>query len=877
MRRITAFLSLFLFTASLVNAQLSSNPDKFLGNITTSYNVDYGSEKYYTLWNQITCENETKWGSVEGSRRGSFNWNDAAYNYAKSHNFPFKFHTLVWGSQYPGWMDNLSPEDQYDAIVEWFDEAKRHYPDLEIIDVVNEAVPGHAPAPYKNALGGDGVTGYDWIIEAFELAYERWPDAILIYNDYNTFQWQKTQFIDLVRTLRDAGAPIDAYGCQSHDLTDMNFNDFKSAMTEIQNELKMPMYSTEYDIGTTDDDKQYQQYKDQIKYMWESDYCAGITLWGYIYGKTWTTDGNSGIIRVENNQNVDRPAMTWLREYMSTNEARNAKSPFPGMKKEASIYIKPASIRVTKLDTVPITVRASMRTKSIDSIKLYVNNKLTETMTTTPYVTRYVPKTTGKYNLKAVVYANDGTRYERLAGFTAYNPRKPHKTMNLPGTIQAEDFDEGPEGIAYHDSNSDSEGDASGYRSDGSGVDIVQGNGGYAIGYTSTGEWMEYTVNVNEAGVYTYTAYVSSGVNSSSFSLSLSNNGTLTDLTGTLNVPQTGDNNWSNYTTMSGRLKVALKEGKNIIRLNINGSSCNIDKIVFSKIEYNGNIRLSISADPAIANMNTVVRVDVSSPVEIANVKFYQGEKLLGTATQTPYQVNYRPSQRGTFTFQAVATDVNGAQSDIVTYTLKVTAPFSGTPIIIPGIIEIEDFDKGGDGFSFHDSDSDDEGDANYRTDNGGVDIKSRSGRIVIGNTADGEWLEYTVNVEQAGKYLYSTVVSSGVTNSGYQIGVVSNGNVRNLCKVSVPQTGDNSWSNYVPVEGTLGYLEAGLQVLRVSVDGAYFNIDNIELSLDPTSVRYVTPDDYKANGTRYNIGGSVVGSGYKGIVIIDGKKVLQR
>jgi hypothetical protein len=80
---------------------------------------------------------------------------------------------------------------------------------------------------------------------------------------------------------------------------------------------------------------------------------------------------------------------------------------------------------------------------------------------------------------------------------------------------------------------------------------------------------------------------------------------------------------------MSGRLKVALKEGKNIIRLNINGSSCNIDKIVFSKIEYNGNIRLSISADPAIANMNTVVRVDVSSPVEIANVKFYQGEKLL--------------------------------------------------------------------------------------------------------------------------------------------------------------------------------------------------------------------------------------------------------
>ena len=89
------FLCLFPFKT---NAQLSSNPDKFLGNITTSYNVDYGNEKFYTLWNQITPENESKWASIEGSRRGSFNWGgcDNAYNYAKNHNFPFKFHCLIW-------------------------------------------------------------------------------------------------------------------------------------------------------------------------------------------------------------------------------------------------------------------------------------------------------------------------------------------------------------------------------------------------------------------------------------------------------------------------------------------------------------------------------------------------------------------------------------------------------------------------------------------------------------------------------------------------------------------------------------------------------------------------------------------------------------
>ena len=863
-------VAICLFPAG-AGAQLSSNPDKFLGNITTRYQVDYGNEKYYTLWNQITCENETKWGSVEGSARGRFNWNDAAYNYSRSHNFPFKFHTLIWGGQYPRWMDDLSTSEQYKAIVEWFDEAKRHYPDLEMIDVVNEAIPGHAPAPYKNALGGDGATGYDWIIKAFELAYERWPNAILIYNDYNTFQWQKSQFIDLVRTLRDAGAPIDAYGCQSHDLTDMSFNDFKNAMTEIHDALQMPMYSTEYDIGTTDDAKQLQQYKDQIAYMWQADYCAGITLWGYIYGTTWTTDGNSGIIR----DGRDRPAMEWLRTYMKSEAARTAKSPFPGMKKEASVYVKPASITVTKGELVPITVRASMRTKSIDYIELYVNDDLIATLTESPYVTEYVPVTTGKYNLRAVVYADDGTTYERLSGFTAYNPRMPHKTIELPGTIQAEDFDEGPEGIAYHDSDANADGDGNSYRSDGTGVDIVTGNGGHAIGYTSNGEWLEYTVNVKEAGVYTYTAYASSGTTGSSFSISLNDNDNLTDLTGTISVPQTGSSDWSTYTTITGRFKAALNEGRNIIRLSITGSNCNIDKIVLDRIDYNENIKLSISSDPVIVNGNTTIRVDVNDDVvSIANVKLYQGATLLKTFTQAPYEYVFKPSRRGNYSFQAVATDVAGGQSDIVTYSLKVSEPFSGSAIVIPGTIQIEDFDRGGEGVAFHDSDSDDEGDADYRTDNGGVDLKARNGGIVIGNTADGEWLEYTVNVLSAGNYKYSVVASSGVSNSGFQIGIVNNG-VNNICKVNIPQTGDNSWSNYQSVTGDLGYLDAGLQILRVTIDGAYCNIDRIELTLDPNAVSYITPDDRNANGTRYNLGGSIVGDDYKGIVIINGKKIL--
>ena len=862
-----------------VKAQLSSNPDKFLGNITTGYQVDYGNEKFYTLWNQITPENESKWSSIEGSRRGSFSWGgcDNAYNYAKNHNFPFKFHCLIWGAQYPNWLNNLSTSEQYKAIEEWMDAIKAHYPNLPLIDVVNEAVPGHQPAPYKAALGGDGKTGYDWIIKAFEMAHERWPDAILIYNDYNTFQWQRSEFINLVRILRDAGAPIDAYGCQSHDLTDMSVSNFKSAMTEIQNALKMPMYSTEYDIGTSDDALQLQRYKEQIPYMWEADYCAGITLWGYIYGRTWTTDGNSGIIR----DGKDRPAMTWLREYMKTDAAKNAKSPFPGMVKEASVYVKPAALSVTINEEVPITVRARLKTKTIDHVDLYVKNQLVATMTEAPYTTTYVPEALGKYDLKAVVVATDGSQYERLSGFTAYRPRSPYKGgTELPGTLEAENFDTGAEGITYHDTDTKNEGTNS-YRTDGGGVDIVSCTGGYAIGYTSSGEWLEYTVDVKEAGVYSYDATVSSGVTSSSFSLSLNTNDGLVKLTDAVAVPCVTANNWDTYRVVHGRLLVPLEAGKQIIRVNITGSSCNIDKFVFKHVEVDDNMAVSVVADPSPATVgeNTTITVNASSATStIDNVKIYLEGVLLKTLTSEPFETTYKPTAKGTVNIFVIATDAEGKQSPIVRKTITVNNKRSAfrTVVNLPGVIQAENFDKGGEGLTFHDSDSNDEGGTSYRTDNEGVDIVSGGSGYVIGYTAADEWLEYTVNFTQPGKYSYEATVSSGATGSGFTIGLVENGKVTNLAKVNVPQTASNSWDTYKVVSGNLNKeFETGQQILRITINGAYCNIDKIELKStngidDATAVQQV-------NGPSYNLMGMKVGADYKGIVIKNGKKYLKK
>src|SRR5579871_5680334 len=72
----------------------------------------------------------------------------------------------------------------------------------------------------------------------------------------------------------------------------------------------------------------------------------------------------------------------------------------------------------------------------------------------------------------------------------------------IPGTVQAENYDTGGQGVAYNVSSVNGTGNS--YRSDG--VDLeatTDTGGGYDLGWTSGGQWFRYTVNVASAGSYT--------------------------------------------------------------------------------------------------------------------------------------------------------------------------------------------------------------------------------------------------------------------------------------------------------------------------------------------------------------------------------------
>ena len=655
---ITLFLG--LLPVVCVQAQLSSNPYKFLGNITTRGNVEAGGgvPSYYTLWNQITCENESKWSSVEGTR-GNFNWGcDRAFNYAKQHNFTYKFHALVWGAQYPNWLESLSAKERFAALTNWFDHAKEKYNTLPMIDVVNEAVGMHQQGNpmMKETLGGGGKTGYDWLIKAFDMAYERWPDAILIYNDYNSIQYDIDNYIDLVRTLRDAGAPIDAYGNQSHAVSNMSSTSLGNALKKQQDALKMPMFITELDIDIANDDQQKAQYQKVLPVMWEAPYCAGVTLWGYIHGATWVS--NSGLYK----NGVERPAMTWIKEYMATDAAKNAVGPFPGTKKEASIYIRPSALKVIKDQEMQIKVHARLATKTISKVDFYVNDELVETMTEAPYIVNYSPTTAGWNNTKAVVTATDGSTYERYGRINVVSSRNKREPYNetvpeLPGSINIIEYDKGVSGVNYYNAS----------RS--------------LTTALKDGQWMEYTVDVKEDGMYFFDATLASTKAGGMFHLAEYGLDKLEYLTEYVEVPKTGGS--SEWKTLHGQLQMELKAGRHVFTLLVDKGGFYLKDIAFTRYEEGEGMSCRLKAFSGEYGVGDVVSVEMKATSKnspISYVSVYANNILVGTSTVDPYTVSFVPTEVGNYSIMAIVTSEDGKVKISATRNLNITSP---TPLNI--------------------------------------------------------------------------------------------------------------------------------------------------------------------------------------------------
>ncbi len=357
-----------------------------------------------------------------------------------------------------------------------------------------------------------------------------------------------------------------------------------------------------------------------------------------------------------------------------------------------------------------------------------------------------------EYNLRSVCvdelkYNPDGTMQVVKNWGDPFNG--PHvvtttaNTVEIALTLEAEDFNDGGAHYGYWDRDEENKGSNTTYRPD-SWVDLEnRANNVINVGFMDDGEWLRYTIDVEEAGLYDIDCIVASG-NAGGGGFHLSINGT--DMTGNITVPFTGAD-WQTWTTVTAA-NIVLQEGEQYLDMRIDGGY-NIDKFQFRK----------------------------SAP--------YAG---------TPY---------------------NG-------------------PHDVPGIVEAEDFDIGGQGVAYFDTDPLNNSGA-YRTDEG-VDLENSNGSIHISWSSSGEWSKYTLNVLETGTYDIKIPVSTGNGASGSLY--LTFDDITDLPSVSINTGG---WNTYDTLVVNDVELDQGIHVLKLNI-GGNINVDRFEFILQ-TDTTLVTPE----------------------------------
>lgn len=211
---------------------------------------------------------------------------------------------------------------------------------------------------------------------------------------------------------------------------------------------------------------------------------------------------------------------------------------------------------------------------------------------------------------------------------------------------------------------------------------------------------------------------------------------------------------------------------------------------------------------------------------------------------------------RGDHSIWVVGYDASGKEYTTSKKSIKVLepqTPFNGTPAPIPGVIEAEEFDYGGEGNAYHDND---EQNRNKGDRDEGVDMSNTA----VGYTQTGEWIEYTVDVQKSGTYEVVATVASGSNGSSFTLYmdntfIIPGADGTPGGFIEVPNTG--SWEDFTTVKASLNKLTKGVHVLKVEITGDWVDLDKLEFNLlaadDDTKVDMVEAEETVIPDGLYN------------------------
>ncbi len=260
-------------------------------------------------FNSLTPENEMKWETTESSPElFSFADADNLVRFAAQNQMQVRGHTLVWHSQLPHWVSQLTDADSVRlAMTRHINTVVGHFRDqfprrVVAWDVVNEAlesvngVVSYRNSPFYLALG-EG-----FIAEAFRLAHAADPTALLYYNDFGIegLGAKATATFDMLSALLAQGVPISGVGFQMHTraedrgptMADLTANLARYAQLGLRVNIS-EMDATLCDApGSVEErlDLQRVRFNAVAAACFQSGICDDITIWGVTDAYTWLND-----------------------------------------------------------------------------------------------------------------------------------------------------------------------------------------------------------------------------------------------------------------------------------------------------------------------------------------------------------------------------------------------------------------------------------------------------------------------------------------------------------------------------------------------------------------------------------------------------------
>mgnify|MGYP001168397595 FL=1 len=228
-----------------------------------------------------------------------------------------------------------------------------------------------------------------------------------------------------------------------------------------------------------------------------------------------------------------------------------------------------------------------------------------------------------------------------------------------------------------------------------------------------------------------------------------------------------------------------------------------------------------------------------TSSTNVTKVEFYDGTTLISTDSSAPYlakPTNLALGIHGMYAKVYVGTEF--IVSNSVSVQVGEQVPYASVHAI-PGTIEAGYFDKYeagvGQNISYFDSSQNNEG--NTRLDEYVDTATVTNEGMTVGWLTAGEWLEYTVHVQNPGTYSVAIRYASGNANGGGPIHFELDGKTIGS-SISFATTSD--WGTWATKTVTGIPLTGGEQILRVAVDDGEVNLGKMtftrtgDLSFDP-------------------------------------------